>query len=339
MNTIPNNPKIAAMVGNLRWQQLPPLPDDFGFAAPFAGESGGALIVAGGANFPNGMIWDGGKKAWHDSVFILPEPGGKWLAGFKLAQPIAYGVSVTTSNGVLCAGGGDAHRNTREVFLLQWQDSRLKTKPLPPLPKSLSNACGAIMGETVYIAGGIETPDATNAMKNFWSLDLSAPTPAWQELPPWPGPARMLAIAGIYRGSFYLFSGTDLYPDANGKPARRYLSDAYAYKPGEGWKKLSDLPRPAVAAPSPAIVLDNHLLVVSGDDGRLVNFEPKSKHPGFPNDVLAYDAALDQWTQLPESPLSRATAPVVDWHHHAVVVNGEVHPGVRTPQVWELELH
>src|SRR5437899_785783 len=40
------------MTISLRWGKLPPLPDPEGFAAPFAGVSGGALIVAGGANIP-----------------------------------------------------------------------------------------------------------------------------------------------------------------------------------------------------------------------------------------------------------------------------------------------
>src|ERR1043166_8747887 len=34
----------------LQWQKLPPIPDAEGFAGAFAGVSGGALIVAGGAN-------------------------------------------------------------------------------------------------------------------------------------------------------------------------------------------------------------------------------------------------------------------------------------------------
>ena len=40
-----------ASASSLQWAQLPPLPDPLGVAAPFAGVSGGALLVAGGANF------------------------------------------------------------------------------------------------------------------------------------------------------------------------------------------------------------------------------------------------------------------------------------------------
>src|SRR5204862_492855 len=82
--------------------------------------------------------------------------------------------------------------------------------PLPPLPLPCANACGAVVGRTVYIAGGIETPTATEALHTFWALDLDAQKPIWRELDPWPGPARMLGVAGALDDSFYLFSGAAL---------------------------------------------------------------------------------------------------------------------------------
>ena len=44
-----------AVAQSLTWNQLPSLPDPLGVAAPIAGVSGGALVVAGGANFPGKM--------------------------------------------------------------------------------------------------------------------------------------------------------------------------------------------------------------------------------------------------------------------------------------------
>jgi N-acetylneuraminate epimerase len=320
------------------WKQLPPIPDPVGLAAPFAGVSGGALIVAGGANFPDAMPWEGGQKAWHDSIFVLADAHGPWLTNFKLPHPIGYGVSVTTPAGVLCAGGSDARQHFKDVFRLNWRDGKIETTPLPPLPRPLANACGALVENTFYVAGGIETPDATNALKTFWSLDLAEPKSPWRELPPWPGPGRMLAVAGACRGSFYLCSGVSLSADAAGKPVRHYLEDAYRFTPGQGWKRIADLPRAAVAAPSPALVFQDQLLIVTGDDGELVNFEPKSAHPGFPKSMLCYQPLSDRWTNLGDTPLSRATAPVVPWKNGFVIPNGEARPGYRTPEVWSVEL-
>lgn len=323
---------------HLDWKELPGIPDPIGFAGSFAGVSGGALIMAGGANFPEAMPWDGGKKVWHDAVFILEKPGGAWLKDFKLPRPLGYGVSVTTPEGVLCAGGSDARQHFKDVFLLQWNHGKIEIKNFPPLPMPLANACGALVGNTFYVAGGIASPDATNAMNNFWSLDISQPQAQWRQLEPWPGPARMLAVVGACDGSFYLFSGVALTGDANGKPVRRYLKDAYCFTPGQGWKQIADLPRAAVAAPSPAILFKKQLLIVSGDDGELINFEPKSAHPGFPKNVLCYDPSENNWTNLGSVPLSRATAPVAQWNNMFVILNGEARPGYRTPEVWALEV-
>ena len=58
----------------VHWSSLPNLPDAEGFASPFAGVAGGALLVAGGANFPNKRPWDGGHKVWYDIIYALTRP-------------------------------------------------------------------------------------------------------------------------------------------------------------------------------------------------------------------------------------------------------------------------
>ena len=319
----------------LKWEKLPPLPDTVGLAGPFAGVSSGALIVAGGANFPEAMPWAGGQKVWHDSIFVLPQADGKWLSGFRLPRPAAYGVSLTTSEGVLCAGGSDAREHFREVFLLNWVSGEIKIKSLPPLPRPIANGCGALLGRTVYLAGGIEAPDATNALNIFWTLDLSEAQPRWRELEPWPGPPRMLAVAAAVDGAFFLVSGVDLSGDAEGKPVRRYLKDAYRFRPGWGWERIADLPRPAVAAPSPAPVLSESVfLVLGGDDGSRVGFQPPEEHPGFPRTILTYHIKTDAWKPFGELPAARVTTSAVKWNEAWVIPSGEARPGVRSPEVW-----
>jgi N-acetylneuraminic acid mutarotase len=331
----------AVMNTRLFGYTLPRIPDPEGFAGAFAGVSGGALIVAGGANISGDKWAESLTKKWYDSIFVLEALDGKWKTGFKLPRPLGYGVCVTADDSVLCFGGSDAARHYAESFRLQWKQGKLRKMPFPALPHPCANACGALVGRTIYLAGGIETPTATAAMHTFWALDLDAPEPIWQELEPWPGPARMLSVAGAHDGSFYLFSGAALTADADGKPVREYLRDAYRFTPGQGWKRLADLPRATVAAPSPAPVVTATgapaLLVVSGDDGLNVNFQPMEKHPGFPRGSLLYDPAHDTWTTLAFPEISRATAPTVLWQKGIVIPNGEVRPRVRTPEVLGLQ--
>lgn len=335
-------PSKSFMPPPSQWTQLPAIPDKEGFAAPFAGVSGGALIVAGGANVVGERWANPLQKKWYDSVFVLQHPGGPWLAGFKLRRPLAYGVSITTPDGLICIGGSDSTRHYADVFRLNWTDGKLHVTELPSLPGSCANACGALLGHTIFVAGGLESPDSAAALRTFWALDLREPSRGWSSLEPWPGPERMLAVAGVLEDSFFLFSGASVSRDSAGNSVRTFLRDAYCFTPGRGWRRVADLPRAAVAAPSPAIEIGpHHLLILSGDDGSLVDFSPLENHPGFPKECLAFDSISGAWQASGTLPFSRVTVPTVSWLDFKVIPNGEVRPRVRTPEVWafKMEVH
>ena len=105
----------ASISEQFSWTELPELPPissqslQPGIAGPFVGTHNTALIVAGGANFPQEMPWNGGHKVWQDAVFVLLPGAKKWRTqpDWHLPRPLAYGVSVTTSDGIVCIGGCD----------------------------------------------------------------------------------------------------------------------------------------------------------------------------------------------------------------------------------------
>jgi SSS family solute:Na+ symporter len=329
----PANPALES----LGWTRLPDLPNRDGVAAPFAGTSGGALIVAGGANFPGAKPWDGGAKIWHDSIFVLDRPDGVWREAGRLPRPLAYGVSVAAGAGVICVGGSDALRHYADVFRLRWVGGRIEAEALPPLPRAAANLSGALLGTTLYVAGGTEAPDSSSALRAFWALDLSAAEPVWRELEPWPGPGRMLAVAAVQDRSFFLFSGTSLRPGPDGKPLREYLKDAYRFRPARGWERLADLPAPAVAAPSPAPALgQSSIVLLGGDDGTRAGFAPVAEHPGFGGQVLIYHTITNTWRSAGTLPAAHVATPMVPWRGTYVMPSGETRPGVRSPEVWAL---
>ncbi|MEX0793347.1 MAG: hypothetical protein WD045_09440, partial [Pirellulaceae bacterium] len=97
------------------------MPNSDGVAGPFVGVHQGALIVAGGANFPAGVPWHatagGGKslKTYHQAIHILTndDQGPRWqTVAATLPRPLGYGVSIETPHGVVCIGG-------------EWQEHRL----------------------------------------------------------------------------------------------------------------------------------------------------------------------------------------------------------------------
>lgn len=321
------------------WQFLPELPEPLGVAGPFAGISNGALIVGGGAHFPV-PLFEGGRKVWVDHIYVLeeePDDTYRWQRGFKLARPLAYGASVTTDEGLVCLGGCDANTFYADVFSLRWIDGRIQFGRLPPLPQPCAFTSAAKLGETIYVAGGQGSLSATAAMKNFWALDLADPRPNWRRLDPWPGPARILPVATAHDGWFYVFSGCELVPNEDGKATRRYLTDAYRFSPEHGWRRIADLPRPAAAAPTPAVPCgQSHMMIFGGDDGansRRV-WELKDTHPGFSRDILAYHTITNTWTRMGTLPAGHVTTAAVGWGDSVIIPSGEIRPGTRSPKVY-----
>jgi N-acetylneuraminic acid mutarotase len=335
------------------WGELPRIPDKFGFAGSFAGTANNALIVAGGANFPDGGApWTGSKKVWTDKVFILDNPTGQWKLVGKLPQPMGYGVSVSYNNKLICIGGSNAGGHLFTVFAINYVNGKIEIENLPALPVALANSCGALVGHTIYIAGGLLSPDAKTTATVFWSFDLSKPikTSQWKKLDTWPGPPRMLSVAGSLNGSFYLFSGTDL-EDKSGAIHRHYLNDAYAYTPDKGWVKLANLPSAVVAAAGPAFAVSKtNLLILGGDDGVMADNAATLKeiHPGFSDVILSYNTLTNTWvdagriktqkqkdaaTNPNESLWAPVTTTSVLWNGNLVIPGGEIRPAVRTPRV------
>lgn len=325
--------------GVFSWDKIAELPDSLGVAGACAGGSNDVLVVAGGANFPVPLS-EGGEKEWTPQIYALQQDGEdaySWGQPGALSTSRAYAASVTTDRGVLCIGGNNEETVFNDVSLLRWQDGQVTQEVLPDLPQPVVFAGAAQVGETIYVAGGQSSQDTTSALNTFWALDLADDNPQWAELPSWPGPGRILPVAGAQNGDFYLFSGAELVSPEDGAITRRYLRDAYRYNPEKNeWEQLGDLPRPAVGAPSPAVDYgQSHLLILGGDSG--TDAGAPEEHPGFRRDVLAYHTITDTWVAKDSLPFSHVTTPTVRWEGDVVVPSGEVRPGVRSPAVYRGE--
>ena len=258
-----------------------------------------------------------------------------WRKVGRLPRPLAYGVSVSWGDSVICIGGSDAERHYADAFTLTWRDGQLSEHQLPPLPIPLSGACGALGDDVVFVAGGSLEPGEQSASNRCFALDLAAKERTWREIAPLPGAGRLLPVAATHSGTFYVIGGAALH-SGNGRNSRIYLKEVWSFKSDEGWRQLADLPKPRVAAPSPAPVLNGRILLVAGDDGSRADFQPVAEHPGFPANILAYDIGHDRWTDAGETPAPRATLPSVQWRDLFVFPSGEVRPGRRSPEVWAL---
>ena len=325
----------------MEWRDLPELPNAAGLGGHFVGTHGGALIVAGGANFPAGMPWEGGEKRWYDDIYVLESPDSMWRTGFKLPHPLAYGGSVSTDEGLLLIGGSDGAVTYRDVILLQWdpEAKNVIQDSLPPLPSPSMFHSAARIDNAIYVASGLNSIDPTSAVKGFWMLDLSTPSPerAWRTLPEWPGAAREKTVmaaqsSGGKQKCIYLFSGETARNTSDGDVELNYLPEVLRYNPAEAaWARLTDLPKPAAAG----CALDygqSHILLFSGSTGEHVNL-PIQDRPEFPHGVLAYHTITDTWIEAGNMPRSVVTAGMTMWNGGIAIPSGEIRPGVRTSKV------
>jgi len=108
---------------DLTWKQLPSLPDEEGFAGMYAGVSNGALLAAGGANFPEpealGRRPQGlAARPWCSRWRNRRANGGPWASCRALA---AHGVSITADGGLLCVWRANSERpHFADCFVLKW---------------------------------------------------------------------------------------------------------------------------------------------------------------------------------------------------------------------------
>ena len=185
----PTTPVHLVNSKSLAWEELPELPDAFGFGGPLVGTHNGALIVAGGANFPNGPPWpaDGkpaGAKVWHDRIFVLIPGDTKWREAGRLPRPLAYAAVVSHATGMYVLGGEsfDESRKNHDVaavLRLTWDARnkrvRVEDDALPPLPRASSYHGGAIIGDTIFVAAShpLSKQSRRLATKALWSLNLA----------------------------------------------------------------------------------------------------------------------------------------------------------------------
>ncbi len=216
----------------LHWKEAAQLPmpsgasKQLGLAGPFAGVHHDALLVAGGANFPDGMPWLGGKKKYYSDVFVFTKKTDGTLvpftATFHLPFAVAYGASISTSQGIVCAGGESEAGMVNSAFLLQWNKVKkeIVIQPFPSLPIAVSNAFITADGNNIYMGGG-ETEQ--NASNHFYVLNLKDTTKGWQELPFLPQPISH-AVMLMQQNS----NGKSIYVIGGRKKNTNGISDIYA---------------------------------------------------------------------------------------------------------------
>lgn len=326
-----------------------------GVSACYAGIVDGALIMAGGCNFPGLPPRLGGEKKYYDGIYAASLSGDTalvWKRIGTLPAPAAYGVSVSTPQGVVCIGGNNAEGQLDTVFCIRLSGGEAVLDPLPPLPAGIDNFTGAFAGNRIFVAGGAY---AGKASRKALYLDLEAPGKGWQELPDFPGPRRTQPVSALFEKDgeydFYLWGGfagaTDGDPVTLSVDGLKYSSKTGRWTPVAG---PVDADGTAVSlGGGAAAVLDGGRVVATGgvDKDLFYNaliqlpegyFEHDPSWYRFGRNILVYDTAADRWQVVATTPeTARAGAVLVGDGRTFVNICGELKPGVRSPQLTLLE--
>ena len=321
---------------------------DKGVSACYCGVINGYLYIAGGCNFPDKPVAEGGKKRFYKAIYAakLNAEGNRleWKTVGQMPQPAAYGVSVTYENSLIFVGGNNETGGLTTAIRLHPTATGMQQEALPSLPHALDNMAGAVVGHTLYVVGGNCEGVAT---QRVWSLDLkNTAKQGWKEEPSIPGIARVQPIAAALAGDLLGVWG-GFAPKTDSKAAQLAMNGA-SYSAGCGtWTAL---PAPtdalgeevftggatAIATPQKGVVVvggvnkDVFLAAINKlPEGYLLH-EPEWYR--FNNRVLCYrDGA---WTQLLQHPsVARAGCALAYWDGWVYVVGGELKPGIRTPEI------
>lgn len=350
----------------VRWRiagQLPSnngQPVSLGVAGPVTGTHGKVMFVAGGANFPDSMPWQGGRKKYYNQIDVFTKSSNHLVhvaGNFTLPYKIAYAASCSTPNGVLYAGGENESGISDKAFLLKWDDATKSViaEQLPVLPIAVTNAAATSHNNIVFIAGGESHEGVSD---KCWSIDLNNSASGWKELSSLPKPvshAVFVAIksAGILK--LYLVGGR--------RKTTQGISELYnsvfELSIGENqWKELPPLPY-ALSAGTGVAIGSAGIILFGGDRGttfskvesylsaisKATNETEKQQliqqknqllvaHPGFSKEILLYNITTGKTKTTGTIPFPVPVTTTAFWWDKVVMIpSGEIKAGVRTPQI------
>ena len=360
-------PSFGQEISKLSTSDLPSLPaekahvESLGYAGMLGGNHNDVVIAAGGANFPNGLPWEGGSKVWSKNIYIFEND--QWrLSATQLPMPLGYSASVSTDKGILCIGGNNNATVSDKVFLLAYDASskEVNVSEYPVLPEPLAFSSAVVSDDFVYVVGGKNADKSTNS---FYRINLKD-AKNWEKLADFPGPPRALHCTAIQETQtnkkLFVIGGRNEVSGKKSETLTNYLS--YDFK-NETWQDEGNLEidgKPRVLMGASAETMGSmHIMVYGGSDELLfdelenIGLQMRTvqndslrsllverrndilnNHSGFSKDILAYNSITKKWfvydklqTKIPVTALSFKNK------EDFFIVSGEVSPGIRTPKV------
>jgi N-acetylneuraminate epimerase len=328
--------------------------EHIGVAGPVTGIIGDVLVVAGGANFPNGMPWDGGQKAYSKDVYLFTQDRNN---GFTVSNTqsfgdsVAYAANISIENSIYSVGGERNGTATADVFRYFLENDSFQRVQLPSLPKQLTNGGVTRVNDYIYFVGG-ENADLVS--DKVYRLKFEEANSNWEVFAELAKPLTHAVITSDEKENIYIIGGRKRNTNAK--------SDMYdeVFELNLSSKKITLLDRlPEALAAGTGGYYNGNLIVIGGDNAHTfhqveeligaINLESddnkktelivkknnmQCSHPGFSTNVWTYNLADKTWKSSNklqgESPV---TTTVIIKNGNIIIPSGEVRAGVRTNQI------
>lgn len=324
-----------------------------GVSACYAGQIGDYLVVAGGCNFPEA----GKPKKYYAGVYAarIDRATLQWrLVGF-LPEAAAYGATVASGDSLLFIGGNNTEHALAAVYSVRLNSAGtdVSINRLADLPATADNMAVALAGNDVFVVGGNQNGEPSNAVLRYKlgsnSVAQGSNTVSSAELRI-PGAPRVQPVAVAYNNRLYVWGG--FYADGE---QSKVHTDGYVYDVNaKEWGVLS-APRSAdgeeMTLSGGIAWADGAHLYATGGVNRTIfldaisgRYECVEKNDylkqsidwyKFSGNLYVFDAVAGQWltTTFANKALARAGAQVVPTTLGVYYIGGELKPALRTPQI------
>ena len=326
---------------------LKPIPDAAyakGVSAPFCGAIQDVLVVAGGANFPDKSLLEGGAKRVYADICAKAPHGRKWVHAGVLPDSTAYGATFAVDSALILAGGNVCGTTTDKVYELRLSYGKAVLRTLPQLPVPMEQCGWTRDGDRLYLVGGVGTT-------GVYACTIG--TYKWEKVADLPEPL-VQPVAFASGGKLYVWGGFN--------PETLEVSDKGLVLPlvipseakESPWEPAPSIPDGGTFVGATGATLpDGRLAVLGGVNraifARALHNTPEdripylSKEPAeyqFRQVVFAFDPAAESWATLGTVPACALAGPGVAVRPSGglYVAGGELKPGVRSPRIFSLAL-
>ncbi len=325
-----------------------------GVAGPVVGVINGQLLIAGGANFPDGLPWEGGKKAYQRSAYLYTISDNQLHLNseFALSEGFAYSANYSDGDCLYSAGGEDEEGAIDQVYAYRLNDeNRLIRDTLAHLPMNLTNGGLVAIDNHLYFIGGENSEMVSD---KIYFLDFNGEEVGWKNYLSLPYPISNAVVVSNKKDKIYIAGGRKKNLNAKSDIYDELLEIDI---PSRTIASIAKLPR-ALAAGS-GVYFQDQIILFGGDDASTFHQvedalakigttsdqtkkdsliaaknQLQVKHPGFRKEVISFDIKNKQWKELGQIPdLSPVTTTAVLNDHLIIIPSGEIRAGVRTDQI------